>query len=189
MKFMMPKTEEEGRAWLAINSIDDNFFKRVLRLMPIFAVGYIVALCGVIVGYATGVMTISFWGGAALLAGAAGSISMIVFSVVKMRRKGVDHFFEKEHQEPLKFLSGAEKRNYTLLQWITIFLSAFLTVGFTLLLLSGIRFNALGWSVLAGGVVVVACLGYILVQRTRTLVRKMTSQLREQDEPAPARGI
>lgn len=185
---MMPKTEEEGRAWLAINSIDDNVFRRVFRFMPIVTVVYIVVLSLAIVAYATGVMTIGFWGGVALLAGAAGSIVMIVSSV-KLRRNGVDHFFEKEHQEPLKFLSGAEKRSYTLLQWITIFLSAFLAVGFTLLFLSGIRFNALGWSMLGGGVAVIACLGYLLVQRTRTLVRKMTSQLREQDEPAPARGI
>lgn len=185
---MMPKTEEEGRAWLAINSIDDNVIKRVFWLMPIVTGVYIVAFSFVVAGFATGGMTIGFWGGAMLLGGAAGGISMIVFSV-KLRRKGVDHLFENDHQEPLKLLSGTERRNYRVLQWITIFLSAILTLGFTLLLLSGIKFNALGWSMLAGGVAVTACLGYLLVQRTRTLVRKITSQLREQDEPAPARGI
>ncbi len=184
---MVPKTEEEGRAWLAINSIDDNVFKRVFRLMPIVTGVHIVAFSFVVAGFATGGMTIGFWGGAMLLGGAAGGISMIVFSV-KLRRKGVDHLFENDHQEPLKLLSGTERRNYRLLQWITIFLSAILTLGFTLFFISEIRFNTLGWSVLAGGVVVVACLGCILVQQTRRLVGKMTSQLGVQDEPEPARG-
>lgn len=187
--FTMPRSEEEGRAWAAINSIDDNFFKSFLKFSPILTVAAIVVAVTTCVTFAVRESPMSFWDWFVLIAICA-SCASLIYSSIKVRRRGIGFFFSDEAEKPLEILSGSERNAYRALSWITIALTA--TMSLILSLALFLHFTgrlSLGvpvWLIVSAGCLLSVCLVFLLVHRTRRLVRKMTSSLANENVSAPA---
>lgn len=177
---MKSKSEEEGRAWLGINSANNNIFKLFLKYLPL--INAVVIVAAVIFG-----MTLVMRGSPVVfrdwfvLLVLCASCALNAYTSITVRRKGVDLFFSTEEQPLLDHLSDKERREYQIHVWATTGVAALFVV--VVLLVLFIHFNGVirvatpVWVVLAVGLVLTVGSFYWLVQRTRRLVRKMTEQL------------
>ena len=185
---MNSRSEAEGRAWLAISSLHNNLFKLFLKYLPIIT---LLPICSAVI---MGVSVVFFgfkvelWGVVLFLVNCL-SIVILTYISIKVRRKGVDSFFSSKAEEPLKFLSAQEKRVYRLSYWFAsgpfflffIVFAAALIAHFN----GAIRISPIVWMVFSGWFVLSVCSFYWLVQRTRLMVRKMTTQLAEEHALTP----
>ena len=177
---MKSRSEEEGRAWLAINSTNNNIFKLFLKYLPLINAVAIVAAVIYGVTLVTSGSPVVFRDWFVLLVLCA-SCAFNAYTSITVRRKGVDFFFSAEEREPLNLLSDKERREYQIHVWATTGVAALFVV--VVLLVLFIHFNGVirvatpVWVVLAVGLVLTVSSFYWLVQRTRRLVRKMTQQL------------
>ncbi|MXW07848.1 MAG: hypothetical protein F4X56_04335 [Gammaproteobacteria bacterium] len=183
---MKSRSEEEGRAWLAMNSINDNIFKLFLKYVPTFTV--VITALAVIMGVmfaVNGILT-DFWNWRLFLVTCA-SILPLSYLSIKVRRKGVDSFFSKEASESLELLSNKEKRNYQIFYWLASGPGFLFVVVFPVALIahfSGeIQIPFMGWMAFIIWLLLSVCLLYWAFQRTRRLVSKLTAQLAEEHAP------
>ena len=177
---MKSRSEEEGRAWLAINSANDNIFKLFLKYLPL--INALAIIAAVIMGVSLVVRDspLAFWDWLVFIVLCASS-AFLAYTSIKVRRKGVEFFVNDEGQEPLGLLSDKERREYQIHVWLTTGVAALFVFVISLVLIihfnGAIRVATPVWVVLAVGFVLTVCLFYWLVQRTRRLVRKMAEQL------------
>ncbi|MCY3541526.1 MAG: hypothetical protein OXH31_06420 [Gammaproteobacteria bacterium] len=183
---MKSRSEEEGRAWLAINSANDNIFKLFLKYLPL--INALAIIAAVIMGVSLVVRDspLAFWDWLVFIVLCASS-AFLAYTSIKVLRKGVEFFVNDEGQEPLGLLSAKERRDYQIHVWLTTGIAALFVALVSLALIihfnGVIRFGTLVWVVLAVGLVLTVCSCYWLVQRTRRLVSKLTAQLAEEHAP------
>ncbi len=187
---MMPRSEEEGRAWAAISSLDDNLLKRLLRFAPVFT-GVMLVLAvvlGVVITLVEG--PIGGWGWFFLLLGIVGW-SSLAFVSKSVRRRGADYLFDEEHQEPLKLLSATERNEYRAFSWTAVGIAATMAVVLLLAVFlhstGGLSLGVPAWLAISAGCLLAVCMVLLFVQRTRRLVRKLTTKLADEHASAPAR--
>lgn len=191
MKFLKPRSEEEARAWLAINSIDAKIFKQFLKFLPILTIVFIavVVIMGVIFLIDDNPMT--FWNWFVFLVACALCV-ILTFMSIWIRRKGVDFFFRNDAQDPLDLLSNKERRDYRVLSWLAALVPALflvlVTVAVNLHFRGVMEFATPEWVLLgAGGFVLSICVLYWTYQRSLRLVKKMATKLAEEHAPTPAK--
>lgn len=187
-KFMNSRSEAEGRAWLAINSLHNNLYKLFLKYLPIIT---LLPICSAVI---MGVSVVFFgfevelWGVALFLVNCL-SIVILTYISIKVHRKGVDSFFSSEAEEPLKHLSVQEKRVYRIFYWFASGPFFLFLVVFVVALVAhfnyAILISPIVWMVFAGWFVLSVASFYWLVQRTRRMVRKLTIQLAEEHSLTP----
>lgn len=187
-KFMNSRSEAEGRAWLAINSLHHNLYKLFLKYLPIIT---LLPICSAVI---MGVSVVFFgfkvelWGVVLFLVNCL-SIVILTYISIKVRRKGVDSFFSSETEEPLKYLSVHEKRMYRIFSWLAPGPFFSFLVVFVVTLVAhfngAIRISPIVWMVFSGWFVLSVYSFYWFVQRTRRMVRKLTTQLAEEHALTP----
>ena len=179
----MPRTEEEGKAWLAINSIDDKLLVKVIGwFVPILTpLAFVIALVLVVV-YATGLAPLDFWSGIAV--GACVCSGFLLLWTWRKMSIGKLTFpvASDQDRQPLEHLSKKEKRSYRIQQWTTSIAAACVTLVLFGYFAGVISLNWVGWSILLAGIGVVIYLGITLFRKTRHLVNKMTSHLAASSE-------
>ena len=117
------------------------------------------------------------------------SIVILAYVSIKVRRKGVDFFISDKGHEPLKLLSDKQRRDYQLHVWAGIGIATLFVITVSLALIlhfnGVVRLATSFWISICVGLVFTLWLFYGLVQRTRGLVRKMTTQLAEEHAHTP----
>ncbi|MYD45460.1 MAG: hypothetical protein F4W92_03835 [Gammaproteobacteria bacterium] len=177
---MKSRSEEEGRAWLAINSANDNIVKLFLKYLPLINALAVIAAAIMGVSLVVRDSPVAFWDWLAFIVLCV-SCAFLAYTSIQVRRKGVEAFVSDEGQEPLDLLSDKERRDYHIHVWLTTGIAALFVVVVLLALFlhfnGEIRVVTPVWVVLAVGLVLTVCSFYWLVRRTRRLVRKMTTKL------------
>ena len=187
---MKPRSEEQVRAWSAINSIDAKIFKLFLKLLPILTIAFIVVVVIVSVIFLIDGSPISLWNWFEFLVACALCV-ILTFMSIWIRRKGVDFFFRDDAQEPLNLLSNKERTGYRVLSWVAALVPALflvlITIAVNLHFRGVMEFATPEWVLLGvGGLVLSICVLYWTYQRSLRLVRKMATKLAEEHAPTPA---
>ncbi len=176
---MKPKTVEERRAWAAITSVDNRLIEPLWKLMYWFAGIILVGGVIVVVYHLLDKYPIWYWAG--LVVSSGGMIIVFYFQFsLRMKLNHPNYFPSDEYREILKILSTTELKSYRVLYCIVILLPAFFLVGSVSFFVSPISINTVGWVLWAGGLLLTVSLVYLLIQRTRDLVKKMVSRTAEQ---------
>lgn len=187
---MKPRSEEEARAWLAVNSLNSGTFRLCLKFLPILTIAFIAAVVIMGVIFLFDGIPMSSWIWFVYLVACTSCVFLTLMSIW-IRCKGVDFFFSEDAQDTVDLLSNKERSDYRVQIWITSLVSVLflilVAVAVNLHFRGVMELNTPEWILLGvGGLVLSICLFYWTYQRSRRLVRELAVKLAEQNTSTPA---